>query len=293
MLTARGTVAGEFTVLRLAGNRFYLIGSPRAETQYADMLTNLLPSGGGVLLRNATHERGCFTIVGPKAREILQPLVPISLANEDFPWLTAATASVGLASDVRLMRINFEGELGWELYHPIAFQLHLLGALLEAGRPHRLSLVGYRAIDSLRLEKSYRNIWRDINGEYTAWESGLDRFIALEKGPFAGREALIRQREAGSRRRLVTLQVDPPQEAEAMGAEAMGNESLFADDVLVGHVTSANHAHTLGFNIALGYVAAAHAAPGSEFRLKILDREATARVIPESPYDPAGARSRM
>ena len=149
----------------------------------------------------------------------------------------------------------------------------------------------YNSVDA-ETHTQLTHIWRDINGEYTAWESGLDRFIALDKGPFVGREALIRQRDPGSGRRLVTLHIDPPKEAEAMGAEAMGNESLFADGVLVGRVTSANHARTLGFNIALGYVATAHAAPGSELRLKILDREATARVIPDSPYDPASARSR-
>jgi len=257
------------------------------------MLRKLLPSDGGVFLRNATQERGCFTIVGPKARAILQLLVPISLANEDFPWLTATCTTVGLASDVRLLRINFEGELGWELYHPIAFQMHLLEALLEAGGPHGLSLVGYRAIDALRLEKSYRNIWRDINGEYTAWESGLDRFIALDKGPFAGREALLQQQDANPCRRLVTLRVDPSDDPETARAEAMGNESLLAGDRLCGRITSANHAHTLGFNIALGYVAAAHASLGSELGLKILDREASAWVIADSPYDPVGTRSRM
>jgi dimethylglycine dehydrogenase len=288
MLTQRGTVAGEFTVVRLGGDRFYLIGSPRAETQYDDMLRKLLPADGGVRLRNATHERGCFTIVGPKARDILQPLVATALANEDFPWMTARSATVGLASDVRLLRINFEGELGWELYHPIAFQLPLLDALMEAGKRHGMTLVGYRAIDALRLEKSYRNIWRDINGEYTAWESGLDRFVALDKGDFVGREALLRQRAAGPSRRLVTLRVDAPDEAEAMG-----NESLHSDDALVGRITSANHAHSLGFNIALAYVAAANSTVGSELRLRILERDASARVIADSPYDPAGARSRM
>jgi dimethylglycine dehydrogenase len=288
MLTRRGTIAGEFTVVRLANEQFYLIGSPRAETQYEDMLRKLLPADGGVRLRNATQERGCFTIVGPKARDILQPLVATSLANEDFPWMTAQRATVGLASDVRLLRINFEGELGWELYHPIAFQRALLDALMEAGKPHGMTLVGYRAIDALRLEKSYRNIWRDINGEYTAWESGLDRFVALDKDDFIGREALLRQRNAGPSRRLVTLRIDAPDEAEAMG-----NESLYSNGALVGRITSANHAHTLGFNIALAYVAAPKSAVGTELSLRILERDATARVIADSPYDPAGARSRM
>ena len=287
MLTRRGTIIGEFTVVRLGTDRFYLIGSPRAEAQYADMLTKRLPADG-VSLRSVTQERGCLTVVGPKARDILQPLVAISLANESFPWLSARSATVGLASDVRMLRINFEGELGWELYHPIAFQRTLFEALTEAGKPHGMALVGYRAIDALRLEKSYRNIWRDINGEYTAWESGLDRFVTLDKGDFVGREALMRQKEASPPRRLVTVRVDAPHEAEAMG-----NESLFSDGAMVGRITSANHAHTFGFNIALAYVAAAHSAVGSELRLRILDTQATASVIADSPYDPRAERSRM
>ena len=286
MLTHRGTIAGEFTVVRLGVDRFYLIGSPRAEAQYADVLTRGLPAEG-VSLRNVTQERGCLAVVGPKARDILQPLVGISLANEDFPWLSARTATVGLTSDVRLLRINFEGELGWELYHPIAFQRALFEALMEAGKPHGMALAGYRAIDALRLEKSYRNIWRDINGEYTVCESGLSRFIAFDKGDFIGREALL-AKESRPPRRLVTLRVDARDDAEAMG-----NEALFSDGALVGRITSANHAHTLGFNIALAYVAAAHNAVGSELRLRILDKEATARVITDSPYDPRAERSRM
>jgi dimethylglycine dehydrogenase len=288
MLTPRGTIAGEFTVARLGDDRFYLIGSPRAERLYADLLAKFLPENDTVRFRNATQERGCFAVVGPKARDILQPLVNVSLANDDFPWLTQRSASVGLASDVRLLRINFEGELGWELYHPIGFQRTLFETLMEAGGPHGLALVGYRAIDVLRLEKSYRNIWRDINGEYTAWESGLDRFIALNKPDFIGREALLRHRSAGPSRRLVTLLIDASEEAEAMG-----NESLFSDGMLVGRITSANHAHTLGFNVALAYVSAQHSAVGSELKLRVIDRETSARVIADSPYDPDGARSRM
>jgi len=159
---------------------------------------------------------------------------------------------------------------------------------MEAGKPHGMALVGYRAIDALRLEKSYRNIWRDINGEYSAWEGGLDRFIALDKADFVGREALMRQKEAGPPRRLVTLRVDAPEDIEAMG-----NESLFSDGALVGRITSANHAHTLGLNIALAYVAAAHSAVGSELQLRILDKQTTASVIADSPYDPRAERSRM
>ncbi len=270
MLTERGTVAGEFTVVRLGSARFYLIGSPRAEALYDDMLMKLLSEDGSVRLRNATLERGCFTVVGPKAREILQGMSGTSLANESFPWLTARNSTVALAPDVRMLRINFEGELGWELYHPIAYQLHLFDAIMEAGRPHGLKLVGNR-----------------INGEHTALESGLDRFIAPEKAEFVGRAAVLRQKETGISRRLVTLRIHPEGEAEAMG-----NEGLYSNGELVGRITSANHAHHLGFNIGLGYVAQRLAKPGTSLQLHILEDMARAEVIADSPYDPDGTRSR-
>jgi dimethylglycine dehydrogenase len=288
LLTRRGTVKCEFTVVRLAADKFYLISSPRAETLNFDVLSGLLPDDGGVRLRNATLERGCFAVVGPKARDILQQMASVDLSNESFPWLTAQAATVGLASDVRMLRIDFEGELGWELYHPISYQRHLFDTIMEAGKPHGLKLVGNRAIDSLRLEKSYANIWRDLNGEYTAWESSLDRFIALNKGDFVGRDALIRQKEKGIERRLVTLKIETSD-----GPEALGNECVYRDGELVGRVTSANHAHHLGFNIALAYVPLALCEPGSKLQVPVLNEMMPAEVLENPPYDPAGRRSRM
>jgi dimethylglycine dehydrogenase len=233
-------------------------------------------------------ERGCLTVVGPKARGILARVTTADLSNEHFPWLTAQTAVVGLASDVRMLRINFEGELGWELYHPIAFQRHLLDRIMDAGRDHGLRLVGYRAIEGLRLEKSYPNLWRELSGEYTAWESGLERFIALDKGDFIGRSALLRQQQQGVGRRLVTLRI-----AAAEGAEALGNEGVYRDGTLVGRVTTAGHAYHLGFNIALAHVSAALAAPGTQLSVLVFNQKVAAEVIPSSPYDPTGERSRV
>ena len=150
-------------------------------------------------MRNASAERGCFTVVGPKAREVLQPIADGDLGNDAFPWLRARTMSVGFASDVRVLRIDYEGELGYELYHPIGHQLALLDAILEAGEEQGLRLAGYRAIESLRLDKSYRAMYRDLDVEHTALEAGLDRFLKLDGNrDFVGRAALERQRAAAS-----------------------------------------------------------------------------------------------
>jgi dimethylglycine dehydrogenase len=288
LLSERGGVKAEFTVVRLDEEHFYLISSPRAETLNFDQLMRLLPEDHGVRIRNATMERGCLTVVGPKARQVLAPISSVDLSNENFPWLTAQTAVVGLTPDVRMLRINFEGELGWELYHPIAFQQHLLESILSAGREHGMRLVGYRAIESLRLEKSHPSVWRELNGEYSAWECGLDRFIALEKGDFVGRQALLRQERTGVTRRLVTLRIQAPE-----GVEALGNEAVYRDGSLVGRVTSAGHAHSLSSNIALAMVASDAASPGTLLEVAVFNEKVAALVIPNSPYDPAGERSRM
>ena len=195
---------------------------------------------------------------------------------------------VGLASDVRMLRINFEGELGWELYHGLAYQQHLLDSIVTAGKEHGLKLVGHRALDGLRLEKSYASLWRELNGEYTAWESNLDRFIALDKGDFIGRDALVRQKARGIARRLVTLRIAAPE-----GAEALGNEEVYSGGTLVGRVTSAGRAYHLGFNIALAYVAAAQATLGTPLEVMVFNEKVPAEVIPRSPYDPKGERSHM
>ena len=129
------------------------------------------------------------------------------LSNQAFPWLTAQPISIGVAPTVA-MRVNFVGELGWELHHPIEYQNRIFDALMEAGADHGLGMCGMRAMDSLRIEKSYRMWGQDLTIEYSAFEAGLNRFVALDKGDFTGRDALIAQREAGVPQDFVTLEIE-------------------------------------------------------------------------------------
>jgi dimethylglycine dehydrogenase len=286
LLTTMGGVRAEFTVTRLDENSFYLVGTPRGERHDFDTLWRALPGDGSVSLRNATLERGCFTVVGPKAREVLAPLVDGDLSNAAFPWMTAQSLTVGLASDVRMLRVNYEGELGWELYHPICYGQHLYDEILRAGAAHGLRLVGYRAIESLRLEKSYRAIYRDLNIEHTALEAGLERFLGFGKD-FVGREALEAQRARGLDRRLVTLQVD------TVDADAFMNEAVYRDGRLVGRITSGATSHNFGKCLSMAYLEAGHAAPGTVLEVAVLERRLPAVVIADSPYDPENARLRL
>lgn len=286
-LTMNGGVQAEYVVARLEDGSFYLISTPRAERWNFDDLSKLLPKDGSVQLRNVSNERGCFTVVGPKAREVLRGLTEIDLSNEAFPWFGVKCGTVGLASDVRMLRVNYEGELGWELYHPMPYQRHLLEAILAAGEPHGLRLIGYHALEPLRLEKSYRAMFRDMNPELSAWESSLDRFIRLEKGDFIGKAALLRQKQDGIKQRSVTIAIDTE------GASSMIYEGVYYQGKLVGRVTSGGYAYTLGHDIAFALLPVEIGMPGTELEVLILGDMRKARVIAESPYDPEAVRGRM
>jgi dimethylglycine dehydrogenase len=234
-----------------------------------------------------TNERGCFTVVGPKAREVLQSLTEMDLSNEGFPWFAVKSGTVGLASDLRLLRVNYEGELGWELYHPLCYQRHLLEALLSAGAPHGLRLIGLHALEALRLEKSYRAMYRDMNPELTAWESNLDRFVRLDKGDFIGKQALLRQREDGVKQRSVTISI------ETDGVSSLIHEGVYHNGKLAGRITSGGYAYTLGCDVAFALLPVELGDPGTELEVLILGEMCKARVIPESPYDPEALRGRM
>lgn len=286
-LTRRGGVEAEYVVTRFGEDLFYLISTPRAERRNFDALWRVLPQDGSVHLANVTPERGCFTLCGPNARALLQQLTDIDLGNGAFPWLSARTGAIGLAGDVRLLRVNYEGELGWELYHPIATQRHLLELLLTAGKEHGLKLIGIKALESLRLDKSHRAMYRDMNPELTALESGLDRFIRLDKGPFIGRDALVAQKAEGPTRRLVTVTL-PTTEASTIGTEGVYHQGR-----CVGYLTSGGYSYTFKHDIALALVPPHLAVPGTQLEVPVLGERLPATVVADSLYDPQNQRSRM
>ena len=287
LLTRSGGVACEFTLSRLAEDRFYLVGATVAERHHFDVLARLLPDGGSVSLRNLTSQFGVFAVAGPRAREVLSVLIDTDLGNAAFPSWSNRELTVGLASAVRALRINYVGELGWELHHPIEYQRQLFDALLAAGERCALALVGRRAVESLRLEKSYRALWRDLSTEYTALESRLDRFLDLEKPGFIGQAALLAQRRHGLKRRLTVLSLASGE------ADPFQNETVYREGKPVGHITSAAYGRAVGCCLAHAYVDVPHDAEGTELEVAVLGKRRAAHVIAPSPYDPTGARSRL
>jgi dimethylglycine dehydrogenase len=286
LLTKRGGVRAEFTLTRVGPDRFYLISAAGLETHDFDTLEKLLPPDGGVRIDKMTTERGVLVLAGPRSREVLAKVADIDVSNEAFPWLTARRLSVGAAS-LLAMRVNFVGELGYELHHPIEVQNYVFDALMAAGAPSGIKPFGIRAMDSLRLEKSYKLVGRELSIEYAALESGLDRFVDFDKGPFLGRDALTAWKDKGFENKLVTLEVQG-----VTDADARGSEPVTKNGAMIGRTTSGGYGWRTGQSLAIAMVRPEFSHIGGEVDVRILGETRRAVVIPDSPYDPKNAALR-
>jgi dimethylglycine dehydrogenase len=285
-LFEKGGVRAGYSVARLAADFFYLVSSPRFERLNFDELQRSLPTDGSVALHNVTMARGCLGLAGPNSRLLLEAFGGIGFSNDVLPPASVRTTSLGLASDVRLMRIGSTGELGWQIDHPIAYQRYLLEQILAVGKTLGLRLVGQRALDVLRLEKSYRAVGPDLNAEVSALEAGLDGIRTLETAWFIGSDALRALRAKGPTRRIATIAV------YAEGANILGCEGVYQGGKLVGRITSGAFSPYFGHHVALALLPAALDVPGTEMTVPVLDAVCTARVIADAPYDPLGERAR-
>ena len=281
-LTPSGGVLSEFTLYREAEDSFYLVSAGAWRRLDHDVLRRALPDEG-VRYDDLTNRMGVLVVAGPKARTLMQR---VSEDDWSFPWLSGREVEVGMAP-ARALRVNFVGELGWELHHPIEHQTHIFDALTAAGADLGLRPFGVRAMESMRIEKSYRMVGAELSVEYSALESGLDRFVKLDKGGFTGREALLRAAERGPRQRFVTLR------AEDVGdADPLGNNPLTAGGRPVGRTTSGAFGFRVGESLALAMVAPEAAEPGTTMEMSVLGRPVRAVVVGESPWDPENARLR-
>ncbi|MEQ9641715.1 MAG: FAD-dependent oxidoreductase [Alphaproteobacteria bacterium] len=285
-LNSRGGVHSEFTIQREAEDSFYLVSAGAYQRLDHDWIWRHMPDDGSVTFENLTGAMGVLVLAGPQARTLLQRVSPNDLSGNAFPWLTAQPIVVGQAP-VNAMRVNYVGELGWELHHPLEYQNHIFDALFAAGEDLELKPFGIRAMDSLRYEKSYRMVGTELSIEYAAYESGLDRFVHPDKGDFIGREALLRWRDEGFGNQLVTLEVH-----DVTDADALGNNPIRHGGELVGRATGGNYGFRVGKSLALAMVPPALAAEGTEFDMDILGKPHPVTVIGESPFDPGNERLR-
>ena len=283
MLNARGGVECDFTVTRLAEDRFRIVTGTAFGQHDLSWIRQHLPDDGSVQVADITSAYACFGLWGPASREILQPLTGADLSNEAFPYMRAQELAVGPVPCVAL-RVTYVGELGWELYCPAEFGLALWDALWDAGRALGLVAGGYKAIDSLRLEKGYRVWGADVTPEETPFEAGLEFAVKLDKGEFTGREALTALGEPS--RRLCCLVLDDPR------AVALGSEPVRVGDALVGRVTSGGYGYTVGASIAYAYLPAAHTSAETAVAVEIFGDWIPGKVAAEPLFDPGGARIR-
>ena len=250
--------------------------------------------GFGVVLRCCLDELICVagaqfgpvSLVEPKSRELLQRVSPADFSNEAFRWLTSQNIVVAKAS-VNAMRVNYVGELGWELHHGLEYQNHIFDALFAAGEDLGLKPFGIRAMDSMRIEKSYRMVGTELSIEYSAYESALDRFIQPDKGDFLGRDALLDSHQAGLKNLLVTLEVKGVEDADALG-----NNALLKNGEVMGRATGGGFGFRVNKSLALGMVQAEFSQPGTELKIDILGKNYAAVVVPDSPFDPKNERLR-
>ncbi|MGI9292491.1 MAG: glycine cleavage T C-terminal barrel domain-containing protein, partial [Pseudomonadales bacterium] len=285
-LNSRGGVFSEFTILREASDSFYLVSAGALQRLDHDHLRQHMPKDGSVQFQQLTGAKGVLVVAGPKSRELLSRVSDNDFSNAAFPWLAARDVNIGMAP-VTAMRVNFVGELGWELHHPIEYQNHVFDALFAAGADLGLKPFGIRAMDSLRLEKSYRMVGTELSIEYAALESGLQRFVNPEKGDFVGRDALLEWQQRGFDNAFVTMEV-----LDVGDADALGNNPLFRNGELVGRATGGGFGFRLDKSLALGMLRPDLAAVGTELEIEILGERRQAIILPESPFDPGNERLR-
>ncbi|MBB3590367.1 dimethylglycine dehydrogenase [Rhizobium sp. BK529] len=286
MLTKEGGVRSEFTVYESAPGTFYLVSAGAYEAHDHDYMRKLLPSDGSVKFTPITQAYGVLVLAGPKSRDVLKKLTRTSLENKDFPWLSGKEISVG-AANAHALRVNFVGELGWELHHPIEMQNYIFDKLMEAGAEFGIKPFGIRAMLSMSVEKSYRLIPREMSIEYNAYESGLDRFIKPEK-EFLGREGLLSYKEKGLKWNFATLVVETGNDVDARGSEAIYNEA----GELVGRATNGTFGFRVNRSLALAMLRPDYAKEGTKLKIKILGTTYNATVVGESPFDAENAALR-
>jgi glycine cleavage system T protein len=283
-LNERGGIEADLTVTRLSDTAFLIVTGAETETKDFNWLKRHIDTGAHCVLTNVTSGLGVLSIMGPRARDLLQSLTPEDVSDRAFPFATSKEIELGFAL-VRASRITYVGELGWELYIPTEFMAGVYDEVIDAGEHHGLVHAGYHALNSLRIEKAYRHFGHDITDEDTPWEAGLGFAVKIDKpGGFIGRDALLRQREAGLPKRLVQFQLRSPDPL------LYHNEPIWRGGSIVGFIRSGMYAHTLGAAVGLGYVTAATAIDADAYEIEVagVRHPATASLRPL--YDPTNER---
>lgn len=284
MLNEAGKLIGDFTICRLAADRFFLVGTYAAETYYLRWFERY-PPPAGVVVRPCAMQYVGLSVAGPRSRELLQTLVRDDLSTPAFPFMTFRQVDVGMVPTL-MGRVSFTGDLGYEMWVTTEYQRALFDTLKKAGAEFGLRSIGGRALNSLRVEKSFGSWAREFRPIYGPFEAGLDRFVDFKKGDFVGREAALAEKNGGGKLRLCTFTID------AGDADALGDEPIWHDGTVVGWVTSGAYGHRVGKSIALGYIPKELATADSGFEIELIGEMRKATRQNGAPFDSSGARMR-
>jgi dimethylglycine dehydrogenase len=284
MLNERGKLIGDFTLCRLAAERIFLICTYAAEVYYRRWFERH-PPPAGVSVRPCAMEYTGLSVAGPHSRALLQTLTGADLSAKAFPFLSFRQMDVGMIPAL-VGRISFTGELGYEIWVTTDYQRALYEALTAAGRERGLRLFGGRALNAMRIEKSFGTWAREYRPIYGPYEAGLGRFVDLNKGDFIGRDAALEEKASGGKLQLATFSL------EGVDADASGDEPIWHEGKVVGWVTSGSYGHRIGCSLALGYIPRELGGAERGFEVELLGARRPAQRLAQPPYDPGGSHMR-
>ncbi len=284
-LSGEGRLNGESTVCRLGDDRYYVLSGANCEERDLAILGQAVLPEEDVEIRNITDEWGVLVLAGPRAREVLAGVTDADLSNAAFPWLTGREIDVaGVA--VRALRVNYVGELGWELHCPMNRLLAVYDAVWEAGGAFGIANFGTYAVNSLRIEKAYKGWGAELTNEISPVEAGVERFFREDKGDFTGRDAVLKIREQGPEIQVVYFEV------EAGDNDVAGGEPMLDGDRVIGITTSGGYGHATGKSLGFGYVPAQYTEPGTGMQVQLLGEIRRITVLDTPVWDPASERPR-
>jgi len=285
MLNSKGRIQSELTITRFPNNIFYVLSSTASEIRDFDWFNRHLSKEETVNIKNVTKDYGVLVLAGPKSRKVLSQLTSQNLNNNGFPWLKGKEILINKIP-VRALRVNYVGELGWELHHPMSQMETLYDAIYEVGKKENIVNFGTYAVNSLRMEKAYKGWGAELTGEISLVEAGMDRFFNLKKkNNFFGAKALQNKVQSGVDIKIVYLEVDVD------NADAIGNEPVYHNDKIIGVVTSGGYGFRTKKSLAFAYVKS-DLANGGNLAIEIQGQKRKAKILDKVVYDPDNQRLR-
>ncbi len=279
-----GRIQSELTITRLSKDNYYVLSSTASEIRDLDWFNHNLNKDEKVEVKNVTQNYGVLVLVGPNSRNVFSQLTSENLDNKNFPWLKGKEIEINKVP-VKALRINYMGELGWELHHPMNQMEKLYDAIYEVGKKEKIQNFGTYAVNSLRMEKAYKGWGAELTGEISLVEAGMDRFFNLnKKDKFIGSDALKNKLQSGVDIKIVYLEVDVDD------ADPRGNEPVYFNDKIVGVVTSGAYGFRIKKSLAFAYVNSDLAKEGTEFLIAIQGQKRKAKVVGSPLYDPENKR---